>query len=67
MKNILELLENSEKLYPDKTAVSDGKRTITYSRFKTAAMETGSYPPNLNSNAVLSPYIWKKVLKRLFQ
>ena len=26
MKNILELLENSEKLYPDKTAVSDGKR-----------------------------------------
>ena len=42
MKNILELLENSEKLYPDKTAVSDGKRTITYSRFKTAAMETGS-------------------------
>ena len=43
MKNILELLENSEKLYPDKTAVSDGKRTITYSRFKTAAMETGSY------------------------
>lgn len=34
MKNILELLENSEKLYPDKTAVSDGKRTITYSRFK---------------------------------
>ena len=37
MKNILELLEQSSKMYPDKIAFNDTKKRITYSELENAA------------------------------
>lgn len=42
MKNVLEYLENSALLYPDKTAAKDDKTEIKYSELLTKAKETGT-------------------------
>ena len=42
MKNILELLERSAKMYPDKIAFDDTKKKITYSELENAAKRVGS-------------------------
>ena len=42
MKNILELLEQSSKMYPDKIAFNDTKKRITYSELENAAKRVGS-------------------------
>ena len=42
MKNILELLERSAKMYPDKIAFNDTEKRITYSELENAAKRVGS-------------------------
>lgn len=43
MKNVLEYLENSAALYPDKTAARDDKTEITYFELLSRAREIGSH------------------------
>ena len=42
IKNVLEYLETSEKLYPDKIAFADETSAVTYSQFAAAARRTGT-------------------------
>lgn len=43
MKNVLEYLEHTARLYPDKRAAIDDKKACTYSELLKSARNIGSY------------------------
>jgi len=59
MKNVLEYLERSARLYPDKTAFEDLNQKITYAQLKKRAKAIGS--ALAEKHAPRSPIaVWKK-------
>lgn len=62
MKNILEMLENSANLYPDKTAFKDNEKAITYKNLVINSQKIGTALGSLKcQNKPIAIYIDKSV------